>query len=206
MPVRHLHAALVLAIVGPGALQAQTSGDAPAKPFAALNASAERLKDNVRARLGAAFRLDNALPLVVPAAEVTVWRDSIAAAAREQLGVRYRLGAESPTRGFDCSGLVQFVLSMFDVDLPRTALTQSHVGRPVQRDLDLLVPGDLLTFGTGKRVTHIGIYVGDGRFVHASPTGRKVVESSIEQRGTWYRKNWVGVRRILAADSAHFGG
>lgn len=205
MPVRYLHAALVLALIGPGSLQAQASGDAPAKPLAAFDATAG-IKDNGRARLGAAFRRNNALPLAVPASEVTAWRDSIAAAAREQLGVRYRLGAESPTRGFDCSGLVQFVLAMFDVDLPRTARTQSRVGRPVQRDLDLLRPGDLLTFGTGKRVTHVGIYVGDGRFVHASQAGRKVVESSIERLGTWYRKNWVGVRRLLAADSAHFGG
>jgi cell wall-associated NlpC family hydrolase len=206
MTVRRLATALTLAVAGAGSLRAQAVVDSRAKPFAAFSASAERLRDSVRARMGSVFRIGNALPVVVPAAEVTAWRDSIASAAREQLGIRYRLGAESPSRGFDCSGLVQFVLALFDVDLPRTAQTQSRMGRAVQRDPDQLLPGDLLTFGAGKRVTHIGIYVGDGLFIHASPAGRRVVESSIEQKGTWYRRNWVGVRRLLAADSSHFGG
>ncbi len=204
MTPRALLATLILVAAATGTAAAQ---DAPRpterpKPFAAFSASAERLKDSVSARFGSALRAATPLPVLVAPDEELALRDSIAAVARAQLGTKYRLGAESPARGFDCSGLVQFVLSFFDVAVPRTALTQSRVGRAVQRDPAMLRPGDLLTFGTGRRVTHIGIYVGEGRFVHASPTGRKVVESSIAERDTWYRRNWVGVRRVLAsADS-----
>ena len=86
-------------------------------------------------------------------------RDSIVAKARGQIGTRYKLGGTKPNLALDCSGLVKYVMGALDVVLPRTAQKQSTVGREVPKDLAALKPGDLLTFGRGKRISHIGIYV-----------------------------------------------
>jgi len=129
--------------------------------------------------------------------------DSIVAVARAQLGRRYRRGAESPTVGFDCSGLVQYVMHALDVTVPRTARDQAHVGIELARDTAQLRPGDLLTFGRAKKVSHIGIYVGNGRFVHASTAAGRVVERPLLRAPAKGIKPWIGVRRlIIDSDSA----
>ena len=129
--------------------------------------------------------------------------DSIVALARAQLGRRYRRGAESPTVGFDCSGLVQYVMRALDVTVPRTARDQAHVGIELARDTAQLRPGDLLTFGRAKKVSHIGIYVGNGRFVHASTGAGRVVERPLLRTPAKGIKPWIGVRRLIAdSDSA----
>ena len=130
-------------------------------------------------------------------------RDSLVAMARAQLGTRYRYGGASPRRGFDCSGLVQYVLAAFDVRAPRTAARQAAFGTEVVRDTARLRPGDLLVFGRGRRVEHIAIYVGDGRMVHASSAARRVVETPVDRAPRRGIRPWRGVRRIVfAADSA----
>jgi cell wall-associated NlpC family hydrolase len=135
-----------------------------------------------------------------PSVELTpAQRDSVVALARAQIGHRYRLGGERPDEGFDCSGLVRHILSAFDLRLPRTAALQALFGREVPRDRAELRPGDILTFGRGNRITHVGIYVGDSRFVHASTSTRQVVESSLNQSQSSLVRSWRGVRRVFAA-------
>lgn len=124
-------------------------------------------------------------------------RDSVVARARSQIGRPYRFGGRSPERGFDCSGFVQFVLAAFELEVPRTAAQQAAVGFAVDRDTSRLRPGDLLTFGDGRRISHIGIYVGNGRYVHASSKAGRVVESRINRRAARV-KPWRGARRLLA--------
>jgi cell wall-associated NlpC family hydrolase len=128
----------------------------------------------------------------------TVLRDSIVAVARSQIGTRYRLGAEKPGKAFDCSGFVRYVLSMVSLELPRTAREQATMGDEVEGDTASLRPGDLIAFGRGRRVSHIGIYVGNGRLVHASTSKRRVVESSIEGEGSWFQRRMVSARSLLA--------
>lgn len=131
-------------------------------------------------------------------------RDSIVALARAQIGTRYRHGGETPQRGFDCSGLIQYVMARFSMVLPRTAKAQARVGVPVERDTALLRPGDLLTFASSDKasITHIGIYVGDGRFVHASSVAGRVIESPLNRAPAPKIKIWRGVARIpFLADS-----
>ena len=103
-------------------------------------------------------------------------RDSLVAVARAQIGTRYVFGGTSP-KGFDCSGLVRYVMSALKVELPRTAAQQARIGDEVSTDPSRLRPGDLLTFGKrGQRgVSHIGIYVGQGRYVHASSVAGRVM-------------------------------
>ena len=126
-------------------------------------------------------------------------RDSLVAVARAQIGTRYVFGGTTP-KGFDCSGLVRYVMAALKVELPRTAAQQARVGDEVSTDPSRLRPGDLLTFGRrgGRGVSHIGIYVGEGRYVHASSVAGRVIESDLSRTGSPLIKAWRGVRRIVA--------
>ena len=128
------------------------------------------------------------------------WSESLVTMARAQIGTRYVLGGTSPDGGFDCSGLVKYVMAAFEVRLPRTAAQQARTGAEVSRDPSRLRPGDLLTFGRkGKPgVSHIGIYVGGGRYIHASSVAGRVIESDLSRTGSPLIKAWRGVRRIVA--------
>ena len=132
------------------------------KPFAAFSASAERL------------------------------RESIVEKARGSIGTRYKLGASKPGVGFDCSGLVRYVMGALDIVLPRTADNQSKVGTEVPKDVAALQPGDVLTFGRGKRISHVGIYVGDGKMIHASTSKRRVIETSLKNSRSSLIRQWQG--------------
>jgi cell wall-associated NlpC family hydrolase len=132
----------------------------------------------------------------------TTVRDSLVTLARQQLGRRYVFGGATPDKGFDCSGLIRYVLARLDISVPRTAAQQEGVGARVAKDTSELRPGDLVTFGQGNRASHIGIYVGDGRFIHASSKAGRVVESQLIRPAARLIKPWRGARRILAgADS-----
>src|SRR5690348_4912624 len=123
-----------------------------------------------------------------------VLRDSIVSVARAQIGTKYRLGGGSPEKGFDCSGLIQYVMSALKLNVPRTAKQQAKSGLAIRRDTSHLLPGDILTFGKGKKgsVSHVGIYVGDGRYVHASSVAGRVIESSIDRPFSPLIKVWRG--------------
>jgi cell wall-associated NlpC family hydrolase len=122
--------------------------------------------------------------------------DSVVTLAKSQLGTRYKLGAKAPGKAFDCSGLVQWVMAAFNLELPRTSREQAKAGIEVPKDPTKLLPGDLLYFGKGKSVTHIGIYVGEGRYVHASNPKTGVIEAPLptgKRAQTW----WKGARRLF---------
>jgi len=100
------------------------------------------------------------------------------------LGTPYRWGGSSPEAGFDCSGLVGYVFrTALGIDLPRVSREMAQDGEKVERAA--LVPGDLVFFGRrGKRVDHVGIYIGEGRFLHAPRSGRDVTVSQLDT-GYW---------------------
>ena len=154
------------------------------------------------------------LPLAAQAMDITLpeasaspstLRDSLVGFARAQVGVRYRYGGASPSRGFDCSGLVKYVMARFNLELPRTARQQASLGVVVERDTSQLRPGDLLLFSARERgvVSHVGIYVGNGRFIHASTAAMRVIETPLDRPPAPRIKLWQGARRIpLTAESA----
>ena len=88
--------------------------------------------------------------------------------------------------------------------MPRTAKQQAKEGLAVTKDTSRLLPGDLLTFGKTKKstISHIGIYVGDGRYIHASSVAGKVIESAIDRPYSPLIKGWRGARRIVAGEDS----
>jgi cell wall-associated NlpC family hydrolase len=133
----------------------------------------------------------------IPAAPAQTLLESVLDRARSQLGTRYVLGGNSPDRALDCSSFARFAMEALGITLPRTAAQQAQVGDSVPRDRSLLRPGDLLTFGTRTKVSHVGIYLGEGRFIHASVTSGRIIETTIERNARLFRR-WLGARRILA--------
>jgi cell wall-associated NlpC family hydrolase len=126
--------------------------------------------------------------------------DSVVATAAEAMGRPYEFGGTGENgEGFDCSGLIQYAYGKHGIVLPRRSVDQARQGSKVDRKLDLLRPGDLLTFSNrGGGVTHIGLYMGVGRFIHSATRGVQVSTLSAEDPyGRWWYQRWVGVRRII---------
>jgi cell wall-associated NlpC family hydrolase len=112
-------------------------------------------------------------------------------------GVPYRWGGESPENGFDCSGLVAHVYrEAFGVQLPHNAWEQSRIGRAVSSSE--LIAGDLVFYNTDRPYSHVGIYLGDDRFIHAPRPGAAVRVENMRTRYWLTRFN--GARRIPIAD------
>jgi len=122
--------------------------------------------------------------------------------ARRYLGTRYRMGGTKPT-AFDCSGFVRYVFAKHGIALPRTAREQSAVGRSVAVGADSLRVGDLLFFRTPRgRASHVAIYAGNGRIIHASSGSRRVrYDDLASARGRWFVERLTVVRRVLLLTS-----
>jgi cell wall-associated NlpC family hydrolase len=122
--------------------------------------------------------------------------------ARRYLGTRYRMGGTKPT-AFDCSGFVRYVFAKHGIALPRTAREQSAVGRSVAVGADSLRVGDLLFFRTPRgRASHVAIYAGNGRIIHASSGSRRVrYDDLASARGRWFVERLTAVRRVLLLTS-----
>lgn len=111
------------------------------------------------------------------------------------VGTPYRYGGNTPEGGFDCSGLVTYVFrDMLDLRLPRTSRELAQVQGP-RIDPHKLAPADLVFFGSRGSVSHVGIYVGEGRFVHAPSTGGTVRLDSLD--GSYWQDHYSGAKRVL---------
>jgi cell wall-associated NlpC family hydrolase len=128
-------------------------------------------------------------------------RDSIIEHARTLLGVKYKWAGLNPAKGLDCSGIVKYVFAKLGVDLPHHAATLAKMGDPIMKDTAAMLPGDLLVFGKGKRISHVGIYVGDGMMIQASSSAHSVVETPVVKYRPAGGLQWKGVRRIVALDT-----
>lgn len=125
----------------------------------------------------------------------------LVAEARKWIGTPYRYGGHSRS-GTDCSGMImELFLKIYDIKLPRSSAMQHEYSRPL--DFDDMQPGDLVFFATGSnksRVSHVGLYIGDGRMIHAS-SSRGVMESALNE------KYWIRTRhssgRIVETDARH---
>ena len=113
--------------------------------------------------------------------------------SRRYLGVPYRLGGIDPG-GFDCSGLTYYVYHRMGLELPRSAAQQAAVGRRVRRGQ--LKAGDLVFFATGRgrEVTHVGLYLGGRKFIHAPGQGKTVIISRLDS--DYYSRAYHSARRV----------
>lgn len=121
-------------------------------------------------------------------------REELVRTARRFLGVPYRWGGEDKG-GFDCSGLTMVSYRLNGLDLPRNSRAQFDAGRAVARQS--LQPGDLVFFATqgGRRITHVGLYLGNGDFIHAPRAGQTVRIASLAN--SYFNKAYVGARTYL---------
>ncbi len=122
-------------------------------------------------------------------------REAIVTTAGRYVGVPYRWGGESPRTGFDCSGLTMVVYRINGLDLPRSSRQQWKVGISINRRQ--LRKGDLVFFATrgGSRVSHVGIYTGGDKFLHAPGKGRQIQTASLSSK--YYSARYVGARSYL---------
>ena len=120
---------------------------------------------------------------------------AIVETAQGYLGSKYVSGGSSPSQGFDCSGFTQYVYKQYGISLPRVASAQASNGVAVANKSSL-EPGDLVYFHYygSSTIDHVGIYVGDGKFVHAANSKRGVVTDSI--MSGYYAENYIGGRRL----------
>ncbi|HKI94122.1 MAG TPA: C40 family peptidase [Gemmatimonadales bacterium] len=123
---------------------------------------------------------------------------SVVETALDAMGTPYRWGGTSDN-GFDCSGLIQYAYGQHGIILPRVSRDQLRMGSVVDRAVDALRPGDLLGFAiNGREITHIGMYVGNGKFVHSAAEGVKLSSlTATDPDSRWWQHRWVTARRII---------
>lgn len=144
--------------------------------------------------LGVFFVLALPLDAAAKSEKAEEYRAAAAKEAMVKVGIHYRYGGSSPETGFDCSGLVAHVFERaWGVLLPRSTAEQRSVGRAVKRSA--LQPGDLVFYNTrGRPYSHVGIYLGDGIFVHAPRRGQRVRLENIDN--PYWRARFDGARRL----------
>lgn len=127
--------------------------------------------------------------------------DDLIGSAMGFLGVAYRFGGASPS-GFDCSGFMQYIFrKAFAVNLPRTSAEQANVGVAVNRSQ--LQPGDMVFFRTaGSRISHVGMYIGNDRFIHAPRTGKRIEITSLSNR--YWSARYATARRVKRQNAQNF--
>jgi cell wall-associated NlpC family hydrolase len=121
-------------------------------------------------------------------------RQKVVDLATDMLGVSYRYGGQSPKKGFDCSGLVYYTHKQAGIRIPRTTREQFRAVRQIS--YRSLLAGDLIFFSTNGNglVSHVGIYVGGGKFIHAPSSGKRVSVANINDR--YWKHHYSGAGRL----------
>lgn len=116
----------------------------------------------------------------------------VAGLAAAMIGIPYVYGGQTP-EGFDCSGLVFYAYRETGIDVPRTSLAQYRAAKRIP--VSAAQPGDLVFFRIGRQISHVGIYVGNNRFIHSPETGQTVKINDLDDE--YYKKRFAGAGRIL---------
>ena len=138
-------------------------------------------------------------PPAEPPVTITGNAADVVQTALSVLGTPYQWGGTAQN-GFDCSGLVQYAYGQHGIRLPRMSRDQAKAGTEVTPTVDALVPGDILLFSAyqGAGVTHVGMYVGEGKFIHSASSGVKISRLDPDDpEASYWLPRWVGVRRII---------
>ena len=133
------------------------------------------------------------IPLMITGSAADVVQTALNA-----LGTPYQWGGTAEN-GFDCSGLIQYAYAQHGIRLPRMSRDQAKSGTEVAPVVEALKPGDILLFSArpGGGVTHVGMYVGEQKFIHSSNSGVKLSRLEVhDAEGAWWLARWVGARRV----------
>ena len=135
-------------------------------------------------------------PQPVMPAHTPIAAKKIVESAYSQIGTRYRSGGNSPGKGFDCSGLVQWAYSRQGISIPRITADQARTGRLVALK-EGLQAADILVFknGQGPRGLHTGLYAGDGQFIHSPSKGQRVRTEDLDV--AYWKNSLIGARRLV---------
>jgi len=157
---------------------------------------ASPLIDNSQAFSLPAFEVATPFAAVDDDVRATITQDprrALVAFAMNLRDIRYRRGGRAPSTGFDCSGFVHYVFAhALNVDLPDDSASQFRGGTKIVRNE--MQTGDLVFFHThGKHVSHVGIYLGEGRFIHSPATGERVRIDQLDK--TYWLRHFVGAKR-----------
>lgn len=179
----------VLAMAG-CATGTKTASDSNANLFA----DDYYLAQNKNDPLGAWINNNDDHPLNYPNGKMSSNQKTMASTALQFLGVKYRYGGNGPSEGFDCSGLVAYAAEKsLGLKLPRTASAQAKHGVVIKKDE--LQRGDLVFFNTlGRSFSHVGIYLGDNKFVHSPRSGAKIRVESMDV--AYWKNRYNGARRM----------
>ncbi|HGM1070157.1 TPA: C40 family peptidase [Neisseria gonorrhoeae] len=129
--------------------------------------------------------------------------DELIGSAMGLLGIAYSYGGTSVSTGFDCSGFMQHIFKRaMGINLPRTSAEQARMGAPVARSE--LQPGDMVFFRTlgGSRISHVGLYIGNNRFIHAPRTGKNIEITSLSHK--YWSGKYAFARRVKKNDPSRF--
>jgi cell wall-associated NlpC family hydrolase len=139
-------------------------------------------------------------PALIPPPEVVTGNAaSVVETAISVLGVPYQWGGTAEN-GFDCSGLIQYAYGLHGIRLPRKSRDQAQAGAEVSPVVEALRPGDILLFSSrsGAGVTHVGMYAGEGKFIHSGSSGVKIsLLDPHDPDGAYWMARWVGARRLI---------
>jgi hypothetical protein len=136
---------------------------------------------------------------VEPPSVITGSAADVVQTALAAVGTPYQWGGTADN-GFDCSGLIQYAYGLHGIRLPRRSREQAQAGAEVPPVVEALRPGDLLLFSVspGAGVTHVGMYVGEGKFIHSATNGVKLSRLEVQDPdGAYWLARWVGARRII---------
>jgi cell wall-associated NlpC family hydrolase len=123
----------------------------------------------------------------------TIAGEEVVRVAAGLIGTPYKFGGDDPAQGFDCSGLVFYSFDQLGIEVPRTAADLRQAAKPVAREE--LTPGDLVFFrSSARRVDHVGIYAGEGRFIHAPSKGAVVTYAYLDD--PYYRAHFASAGRL----------
>ncbi len=162
----------------------------------------ERTPDRTASPVGAGRASPGSAPDSVgafaPPEETARVLEAVVQTATDAMGTPYKWGGTG-AGGFDCSGLIQYAYGTHGISLPRRSADQARVGQPVARAVEALSPGDILTFSDREGpVTHVGLYVGGGRFIHSASNGVQLSRlASDDPYGRWWWERWIGARRVV---------
>jgi len=178
-----------------GCASSGTLGVSPATIISAVIANIPAATTTTTTTSGRTTRTSRRIPDSPPPTSAA---SRVLRSADSYVGIRYVWGGNTPSQGFDCSGFTKYIFAKYGVTLPRTSREQVRAGAAVAPDFRELRPGDIMLFAEpGEAISHVAIYVGDGRIIHASSSVGGVGYSDLNAGGEWFYQNFVAARRVL---------